>query len=238
MSHTMMLIAHVFNVLFIFTSSHPANDQVIPSPTTASTQRRSTILMIYLITWASIVWNHARPGWTIHEYLRVSTLVQSAPVTQVQFAPGILSEVITVIGQPDIDQGVTGVDATVLAHIHAAKARLAGLVVVGVQVVQLVDSIDAFVTVLVRVPIVPLAKTTQANGWPAAFVHSKTDHTLIPVIVVPSERVIVCSTNGSGIPASAAVSLSAAYMNQFHTNNRESNTRNFVTICCIIKNKI
>ncbi len=99
-----ILIAHVLSVVFIFTSSPPANDHAIPSPTTASTPRRRTILITYRIMLAKTLWNPARPVGTLHLYFLVvivphtlslgSHVFQSALIAQHwQPAPGTFSVV-------------------------------------------------------------------------------------------------------------------------------------------------
>lgn len=108
-----ILIAQDLRLLFIFTSSHPANDQAIPSHTTARTPRRSTILITYRIILANTVWNQSIQLSIVHLYFLFATfspqaasqstgqdchsgkLAQGASHTQV--APGTFSEVIVVI---------------------------------------------------------------------------------------------------------------------------------------------
>ena len=69
----MILIAHFFRLLFALISSPQANDHAIPSPTTASTPRRRTILMTNRISFAKTDWNPASHVGTVHSYFLFST---------------------------------------------------------------------------------------------------------------------------------------------------------------------
>ncbi len=112
----MILIAHFLRLLFALISSPQANDHAIPSPTTASTPRRSTILMTNRINCAKIDWNPAIHVGTLHSYLRCGTgPVHATPlshliseflfplssfgvvglITHTQFPPGTISDVYT-----------------------------------------------------------------------------------------------------------------------------------------------
>ncbi len=110
----MILIAHFFRLLLALISSPQANDHAIPSPTTASTPRRRTMLITNLMIFANTCWNPARPVGTVHSYLRFATgPVHATPashlislflfpsssfgvrgaVTHWQLAPGTISDV-------------------------------------------------------------------------------------------------------------------------------------------------
>ena len=109
-----ILIAHFFRLLFALISSPPANDHAIPSPTTESTPRRSTILMTNLMIWAKTDWNPARPVGTLHLYLRAVTAHVHAtfsvhsdsdvppPVIHWHFAPGTISDVYIIFGDEEV----------------------------------------------------------------------------------------------------------------------------------------
>ena len=102
-----MFIPHVLSFVFAFISSPPANDHAIPRPTTASTQRRSTILTTYRINCLNTDWNPMSQLGTVHSYLRAVTFHVHArsvasysvahaalvPLTHIQFAPGTFSDV-------------------------------------------------------------------------------------------------------------------------------------------------
>ena len=106
-SQITILIAHVLRVLFALISSPQANDHAIPSPTTASTLRRSTILITTLTISRNTDWNPARPVGIVHSYFLLITSPQHAsPVasysvfqvlsvhlTQTQLAHGTFSDV-------------------------------------------------------------------------------------------------------------------------------------------------
>ena len=113
-----MLIAHFFRLLLALISSPPANDHAIPSPTTESTPRSSTMLITNLIIWAKTDWNPASHIGISQIYFRLATgplhASHTAPfgagdhacpdgklLSQIHFAPGTTSDVNIFIG-PDV----------------------------------------------------------------------------------------------------------------------------------------